>query len=96
MVYCITYDLNKSGKDYKGVIQAIKDAGDQGCCSFGKSAWLIKSSIKSAQAIYSMIEPHIDSDDTCLVIEAKLNYAGRFEDYNIEIIRDVIFKPRPR
>lgn len=96
MVYCITYDLNGDEKDYEGVAQAIENAGDQGCCHFGKSAWLIKSSIKSAQAVYSMIEPHIDSDDTCLVIEVKLNYAGRFEDYNIEIIKNVIFSPRPR
>lgn len=89
MVYCITYDLNKSGKDYKGVIQAIKDAGDQGCCSFGKSAWLIKSSIKSAQAIHSMIEPHIDSDDTCLVIEVTNNYQGRLEDKHIKQIHNM-------
>ena len=86
MVYCITYDLNKSGKDYNGVIQAIKDAGDQGCCNFGKSAWLIKSSMKSAQAV-----SHIDSDDTCLVIEVTQHYAAHIEDDDIDTIKNVIF-----
>lgn len=96
MVYCITYDLNGPDKDYNGVAKAIEKAGDQGYCHFGKSAWLIKSRLQSAQDVYLMIEPYLDSDDTCLVIESKLNYAGLFEYYDIEKIKNVIFEPRPR
>ncbi len=92
MVYCITYDLNKSGKDYKGVIQAIKDAGDQGYCNFGKSAWLVKTKLKSAQTVYSMIEPYLDSDDTCLVIEVAKNYAAHIENDDIDKFKNIIFR----
>lgn len=89
MVYCITYDLNGSEKDYEGVIQAIEKAGDQGVCHFGESAWLVKTRFKSAQRVYSMIEPYLDSDDTCLVIEVTNNYQGYLEDKHIKQIHNM-------
>lgn len=68
MNFLVSYDLNKSGKNYDGVFQAIKDASTGKWCRPLKSVWVIQSNL-SAQAVYETIAPHLDSDDRILVIE---------------------------
>ncbi len=75
MVYLITYDLNKTGKDYEGVYQAIKDVAVT-WCHYWESSWLIKSNLPTANAVFSKIMPHLDDDDRCLVIEVNNNKQG--------------------
>lgn len=90
MVYFITYDLNKTGKNYEGVFQAIKDASTYWCHYWG-SSWLIKSDLKSADDVFQKIKPHLDDDDRCLVIEVKNNVQGWLTKNQWETINKNIF-----
>lgn len=66
--YLVSYDLNKSGKDYDGVYKAIEKASSGTWCRPLESVWVIQSNL-TTQAIYDVIAPHIDSNDRLLVIE---------------------------
>lgn len=90
MVYMITYDLNKQGKDYDNLIQAIKDASTGAWCSYWKSSYLIKSNLSSAEKVFDKISPYIDSDDRVLVIEVTKNYWGWLESQQWEYIQKSI------
>jgi hypothetical protein len=87
----ISYDLNKSGKDYEGVFQAIKDASAGVWCHYLDSTWLIKSNYTSANDVFNKIKPHIDADDRCLVIEVTKNYQGWFSEKQWKYINEEIF-----
>lgn len=90
MVYMITYDLNKQGQEYEEVISAIK-ACSNGCwCTYWKSSFLIKSSL-SANQICERIQPHLDSNDTLIVIEVKNNYQGWLNNKQWAYIKENIF-----
>ncbi len=91
MVCFITCDLNKSEKDYEGVIQAIESAGDEAWCHYWDSAWLIRSTLESASDVFAKIKPHLDSDDTCLVIEVKNNKQGWLSEKQWDYINSNIF-----
>ena len=63
--YLIGYDLNKSGQDYKTLIEEIKKLGTWWRCL--DSTWLIKSSA-SAEIIRNHLMKFIDKNDELLVI----------------------------
>lgn len=58
--YSISYDLNKSGKNYEGLIKAIKAVGAS--CHCTDSYWLV-STDQSAEDVYKKLKPHLDDDD---------------------------------
>ncbi len=66
MVYLISYDLRKPGRDYKNLHDAIKTCGNW--AKPLESVWLIDTTQK-AQQIYDRIRPHIDENDFLLVTE---------------------------
>lgn len=91
MVYMITYDLNKAGKDYSGVYEAIKSASTGVWCHYWDSTWLIKSNYQSANDVFSGIEPHLDSNDRCFVVEVKNNKQGWLTQEQWDYINKQIF-----
>ena len=72
-VYLITYDLKKSGKDYKGLYNAIK--GNEKWWHYLENAWLIATE-ESPASVQSSLLPHIDDNDNLLIIQVKRNYSG--------------------
>ena len=90
MVYLITYDLNKTDKDYGGVFKAIKDESTGVWCHYWDSSWLIKSSL-SVNDVFEKIKPHLDSNDRCLVIEVKNNKQGWLTKEQWDYINNSIF-----
>lgn len=91
MVYLVTYDLNKPGKNYEGVYQAIKSASTGVWCHYLESAWLIKSSLSTAASVLSLIRPHLDNNDRCMVLEVTDNSQGYFSQNEWQYIRTHIF-----
>jgi hypothetical protein len=91
MVYFITYDLNKAGKNYEGVYQAIKDASTGAWCHFWESSWLIRSNLITADIVFDRIRPYLDNDDRCLVVEVKSNRQGWLEQDQWDYINKNIF-----
>ena len=87
--YMITYDLNKSGQDYEGVIKAIKDSSIS-WCSYWKSSYLIKSNL-TANQISDKIKSYLDSNDTLIIVEAKnSNYQGWLSEKQWKFIKENI------
>ena len=83
----IGYDLNKSGKDYSGLIKEIKD-------NFGTwwhhldSTWLVVADLTPVQ-VRDLLRPHIDNDDELLVatISAPAAWVG-FNDNGSTWLKD--------
>jgi len=73
MVYLITYDLNKEGKNYDGVYAAIKKLGKW--WHYLDSNWLVETS-SSASEIGSILNKEIDKDDSLLVVRVMNEHAG--------------------
>nr|DAK78468.1 MAG TPA: hypothetical protein [Caudoviricetes sp.] len=72
-VYLISYDLNKSGKNYDGLYETIKSFGEW--YHIMDSAWFITSS-KSVKDISDILQQKIDSDDFLLVNKMTSEYYG--------------------
>lgn len=88
--YMVTYDLNGPSKKYDEVIEAIKNSSTGAWCTYWKSSYLIQSNLTPNQ-IMKNIEPHIDNDDTFIVIEVKQNYQGWLKEDAWKYIRENIF-----
>lgn len=69
----ITYDLNKSGKNYEGVFEAIKSLGNW--AKYQKSAWYVRSNYTADQAC-TIVWAKMDADDSLMVIDASNNTAA--------------------
>ncbi len=91
MVYMITYDLNKSGKDYNDVFEAIKTASTGAWCHYWDSTWLIKSNYTNANDVSDLITPYLDSDDRLIVIQVENNKQGWLEKKQWDHINNNIF-----
>lgn len=63
--YLIGYDLNKSGQDYKTLIDEIKKLGTWWHCL--DSTWIIKAD-SSCELIRNHLKKFIDSNDELLVV----------------------------
>ncbi|TDR38581.1 hypothetical protein DFR29_12082 [Tahibacter aquaticus] len=78
--YLIGYDLNKRGKDYSSLIEAIKKVGsDWWHCL--DSTWIVKHDGPST-VIRDALAKFIDSDDELLVV--RLTGEGAWRGFNDE------------
>jgi len=73
MHYLITYDLNKVGQDYSGLIAQIKTYAH---IKPMKSAWFIKTTEPTAEGVYNKLSKFIDRNDLLLVMEVHRNNYG--------------------
>lgn len=83
-VYMVSYDLNKSGQDYKGLHEELEKSPSW--WHYLESAWLIYTS-ESASQLYERIGKHIDENDYAIAIEVKGNYQGWLPEKAWEWIR---------
>lgn len=72
-VYIVTYDLNKAGKNYDGLIEAIKSYGSY--CKVQKSAWFIDTK-KTTAEVRDHLSKQIDKDDELFVGDLRKHWAG--------------------
>ena len=71
--YMIGYDLNKSGKDYSGLISAIKGIAN-GYWHHLDSTWLVNTTMSASQ-IRDWLAANVDHDDEILVIAVANDWA---------------------
>ncbi|MEK7603720.1 MAG: hypothetical protein AAB461_01195 [Patescibacteria group bacterium] len=74
MIILVTYDLNKSSKNYMPLFQAIKNISGTWWHSL-TSVWLVKTDLSPAQ-IKNILLPHVDSNDELFVVRVTSDYAG--------------------
>ncbi len=84
----ISYDLNKKDKNYEELYGAIKSY--ETWWHQLTSSWLIDTQ-EDAAAIFNKLKPHIDTDDTLLVIRVTKDYNGWLTDKAWEWIRNRTF-----
>ncbi len=68
----ISYDLNSPGQDYATIIEEIKSLGSW--AKVQKSLWYVQSTLTATQA-KDRLTPHIDTNDSLIVIDASNNVA---------------------
>ena len=73
MVYCISYDLRKSGRNYESLYEAIKSYGTWWYQT--GSVWFVVSSDTAAN-IRDRLNEQIDSNDKLFVIALQKRWAG--------------------
>lgn len=86
--YLITYDLNKTGQDYKKLYDLIKELGSW--CHYMDSTWIINTSLSPNQ-IVKHLESAFDSNDRLFVVEIKKNYQGLLTEEQWKFINESIF-----
>lgn len=69
MVYHISYDLRKPGKDYAALYEAIKKASSAWCHPLD-STWYIVSSL-DAETVRNRLKAVMDSSDALIVTTAR-------------------------
>ena len=69
MIYLITYDLRKPGRDYTSLYDAIKQLGDTNHPL--ESVWLVAIDNKSKNAAYisSSLRNYMDDNDLIFVVD---------------------------
>jgi hypothetical protein len=67
MVYVVSYDLRKPGKNYTGLIEQLQHSPRW--WHYLASTWLISTS-EGASQLYNRLAPHLDRGDSILIIEA--------------------------
>lgn len=72
-VYSISYDLNKTGQNYDGLIREINSFPDYQ--KVMKSDWLI-SYAGTAEQVYQRLAKHLDTNDHILISEVTISYYG--------------------
>lgn len=73
MIYAVNYDLKKPGRDYSGLYGAIKNCGSW--WHYLDSTWLVDTQL-SADGIWERLSPHVDRNDSVLVIGVTKDYSG--------------------
>jgi hypothetical protein len=71
----IGYDLNKTGKDYEGLIREIKETFDTWWHHLD-STWIVVTDLTPVQ-VRDLLTPHIDADDEILVARLSTPAAWR-------------------
>lgn len=72
-VYSVSYDLNKAGQNYEGLINEIRTFN--GYRKVMKSHWFVCHNGNAAQ-VYEKLKKHLDKNDHILIMEATKNYHG--------------------
>lgn len=65
--YIVAYDLNKTGKNYAGLIESIM--AFPGWAKLQKSVWYVKSNLP-IQEIFGALRAQMDDDDSLVVVNA--------------------------
>jgi len=77
MIYAINYDLKRPGQNYEVLHEAIKSCGTW--WHYLGSTWLVDTSL-TAQGIWDKLSPHVDKNDSVLVIGVNRDYQGQLPE----------------
>lgn len=72
-VKLVTYDLNKPGQNYEGLLKQIKQFA---WARLSESSYAVETDL-TPKALYDLLSPYLDASDTLLVITLTAPYYGR-------------------
>jgi len=73
LIYAINYDLKRPGQNYEALYESIKGCG--AWWHYLDSTWLVDTSL-SVKGIWDRLAPHVDKNDSFLVIGVTRDYQG--------------------
>lgn len=73
MIISINYDLKRPGQNYQALYDAIKSCG--ATWHYLGSTWLVDTTLTTGQ-LWAALAPHVDKNDSVLVIGVTRNYQG--------------------
>jgi len=73
MLYVVSYDLRKPGRDYIGLTEQLQHSPRW--WHYLRSTWLIATS-ESPSELYNRLAAHLDRGDSILIIEAGSHMQG--------------------
>ena len=73
MIYSINYDLKRPGQSYSSLYLAIRSCGV--VWDYLDSTWLVDTTL-NATGIWNKLAPHIDNNDSILIIGVTRDYQG--------------------
>jgi hypothetical protein len=73
MITSINYDLKESERDYTGLYDSIKGLGSW--WHHLGSTWLVDTNLNAAE-IWRQLEPHVDTNDSMLIIGVTADRSG--------------------
>lgn len=88
--FLITYDLNKSDKNYEGLHDMIIQISNDTWCRPLKSVYLVQSNL-SPETISKKLMSVMDKNDFLLVIEVKNNKDGWLHNDQWDYMKKYIF-----
>ena len=74
-VHNVSYDLRRAGQDYAGLIEELKKSPSW--WHHLGSTWLIATT-ETALQLWNRVAPHLDKNDSMLIIEVGDDYSGWF------------------
>ena len=86
-VYCVSYDLNKTGQKYNALIEELKESPSW--WHYLDSTWLIYTS-ETADQLSARLLKHTDQNDRLLIIKVVREYQGWLTEEAWEWIREHI------
>jgi hypothetical protein len=72
-VYMVSYDLRKPGQDYAGIYDALQSFPSW--WHYLDTTWMIVSELDPA-GVFERLAPHLDQNDSLIVMEAVNRKAG--------------------
>ncbi|WP_028863975.1 hypothetical protein [Psychromonas aquimarina] len=72
-VYCVSYDLNKTGQNYNGLYKELEKSS--GYWHYLDSTWLIATS-ETATQLFARLKAYVDDNDSMLVIRVTTEHSG--------------------
>lgn len=72
-ILSVNYDLRKPGRDYNGLYEVLKKAPSW--WHYLGSTWLVYTD-QSPETWFKLLAPHLDTNDSMLIIEVTANHAG--------------------
>lgn len=85
MVYIVSYDLRKKGKNYVGLYEQLKNS--PGWCHYLGTTWLI-STDEQPKDLYHRLSAHLDEKDNILIVQFNNNYYGNMPEEAWDWLKD--------
>jgi len=89
-VYCVSYDLNKTGQNYSALYEELKKSSSW--WHYLDSTWLIYTS-ETADQLSERLLKHTDQNDRLLVIKVVKSYQGWLNEEAWKWIREHVTDP---
>ncbi|WP_205882415.1 hypothetical protein [Limnobacter profundi] len=89
-VYCVSYDLNKTGQNYSALYEELKRSSSW--WHYLDSTWLIYT-LETADQLSERLLKHTDQNDRLLVIKVVKAYQGWLSEEAWKWIREHVTDP---